>query len=655
MHALWPPGPGPSVQDGGDSTKAVGETAQDPGPLLTGPDTALWVGFGAFVVIFLFVLMLVIRGRVIGPARRKALAEEPFFEPAGEGAEISFDEPETAVEERTGGKNRKAEKDRKKLKSAAPDVSEAQDARERRQSQAASEKEAPRENTPVLKARRPGSPFAGLFKKKAAMERPQAEPVERDEGFAEVSIAPAAAQDDAHEERHDEREEEDYFTREDFADRRAAEDDKRRRAERERAEAERARLADEEQEQERLRHEARERAAREAEFERRKSEAALEQRLQSLSSMERRLTERTEALNEEEEAAQSRLNATLEARFERLADRLNAKIDGLAANGPGRANDDHPGYSKKTVAEFADRMSRELSALRKSTEDAIAALSRRIDAADAASPAGAAGLTQEIAKLNTLLAGKTAASTAGRIQLNDLVRSVLPAERYAFSKQLSTGRTADCLIYAPNIAAPFAIDARFPVEAFDQYVRARVNPDHEARARDEYRRTVLRHVVDIAERLIAPGETADFAVMFAPSESIFSDLHAEFGDIVQDSYRARVWIVSPTSLMASLHMMTALAGGAPQRRGAEYALREEIDALWARVAALEDDLARGYDAPAEDTPPEGDDRPFSDEYEPAHRRDRGDLNLTPEEDAFERIEREHASRPPFPLRSQEQD
>lgn len=657
MRTLWPP-EAPSVQDGGDGIDGASETAQDPGPLLTGPATALWIGSGAFIVIFIIVLMLVIRGRVIAPARRRALADAKFFEPAGEGAEIAFDETE-ATETADAPKSRKERKikENRRTRGAPPgDLAVAldRDAADEDRRATPEGDAARRAERPVLRAKKSASPFAGLFKKKNAEESPLPEPETDDDRFADVAITSRAPQD---------ADDGSDFARQE-AERRAAEDaDYRRRAEQAREEAERRaaadRRAEEEAERARLADEERERLyrqARETEFERRKSEAALAQPLQSLSSMERRFAERPETPGEEPNGAYSRLDAALEARFERLADRLNAKIDSLALAGAPRANDDYPGFSRKMAAELSDMMRREIAALRASTENAIETLARRIDAMDAppsqSAAAGATALAQEIARLNTLLSGRTAASTAGRIQLSDLVRGVLPAERYAFARQLSTGRTADCLIYAPNLAAPIAVDARFPVEAFDYYVRRRENPDHEARARDEYRRAVLRHVVDIAENLIAPEETADFAVMFVPSEAILNDLHADFADIVQDSYRARVWIVSPTSLMASLHMMTALAGGARLRSDGDAALREEIDALWARVEALESDLD-GSEAPPAGAESARSMRPSTDEG--GNRADRGDLSLTPEEDAFDRIEREERDLPPFPLRSQERD
>lgn len=73
-----------------------------------------------------------------------------------------------------------------------------------------------------------------------------------------------------------------------------------------------------------------------------------------------------------------------------------------------------------------------------------------------------------------------------------------------------------------------------------------------------FRASVLRHIKDISEKYIIPGETAESALMFLPSESIYAELHSNFTDVVEVSYRSKVWIVSPTTLMATLNTVRAV-------------------------------------------------------------------------------------------------
>lgn len=75
--------------------------------------------------------------------------------------------------------------------------------------------------------------------------------------------------------------------------------------------------------------------------------------------------------------------------------------------------------------------------------------------------------------------------------------------------------------------------------------------EEKARAGRGFRDDVAKHIRDIADKYIVPGETADQAIMFLPSEAVYAELHARHGGVVEESFRRRVFIVSPTTLMAT--------------------------------------------------------------------------------------------------------
>ena len=227
------------------------------------------------------------------------------------------------------------------------------------------------------------------------------------------------------------------------------------------------------------------------------------------------------------------------------------------------------GVSEDHFAEFADLMGEQFDALRNTVNGAIERLSKRLDHLPAA-PAGAG------------------TATAARIQLSDLLGDALAPQRFKLGHKLSTGRTADAVIIMPGPMAPIAVDARFPAEIFDDWQMSR-----NAGTETELRRAVLRNIASAGEKLIAPDETADCALMFIPSEHILSELHANFSDLVQESYRARVWMVSPTSLMATLHTISAVMAGAGIREASAVNVIDELHQLRGRVAALEARRANG--------------------------------------------------------------
>ncbi len=648
------PLPLPSVQEpaaGPEIAARPAEMLAAARPFIEGPDMALWVGFGAFIFIFLVVLLVIVRGRVIAPARRKAI-DATFFEPAGEDADITFDEPAASPPESARDRRRKRRERKQRIEEPLV-FSEPEEAGASEDSQPPDEIQEGEHQTedipaPVKKRR---SPFAGLFGK----SRPKAEQGDLAQA-PEDSLAAAAT-----EAPEPDGDEQDAQQRTEFE-----------HAEEIRLEAEEAERLHAVEERDQIYRQAREQAEREAELDRANAEAALEQRMQSVATMQRKLAEKEAALKSGADAGPSEhLSETLEQRFAALSDELNAKLQTTAmtvhasplTQAAALAETAQP-QQREVTAELADFFSREIKSLRDITEDALALLAFKIDQITV-TPDGAAELSRQISTLNASLATRTAPSTAGRIQLGDIVRNALPADRYAFSHRLASGRAADCLILAPDATSDaIAIDAHYPVEAFDAYVRAGVGAND--KVKNEYRRTILRHIAAVAETLIVPGETENFAVMFAPSEAIFNDLHTNLADVVQDSYRAKVWILSPTSLMATLHMMAAIAGNARRKSvnaaPANDALLSEIAELRQRMASLEEgrrgaEPAEAERALADEPAPELFDAP--DDAPAAPMQD-----MAPEESAFEELQREEAletqtdervaaqgeNLPPFPLR-----
>jgi len=192
-------------------------------------------------------------------------------------------------------------------------------------------------------------------------------------------------------------------------------------------------------------------------------------------------------------------------------------------------------------------------------------------------------LSQQVVGLQDLLANKQARGAFGEIQLNDLVRNALPPDAFELQATLNSGSRADCLIRLPNPPGPIAIDSKFPLEG---YQAMRAAPDEAARIRAarKFRLAVMKHVRDIAERYIVVGETAESALMFLPSEAIYAEIHTNFRDVIEDSYRRRVWIVSPTTLWALLNTVRAVLKDVRMRTQANIIQRE--------VAVLLEDVYR---------------------------------------------------------------
>ncbi len=90
--------------------------------------------------------------------------------------------------------------------------------------------------------------------------------------------------------------------------------------------------------------------------------------------------------------------------------------------------------------------------------------------------------------------------------------------------------------------------------------------------------------------------------MFLPSEAVYAELHANFGDLVREGFALRVWIVSPTTCMATLTTLRAVLKDV-RLREQSHAIRRELGLLHRdveRLAARVGNLDRHFGQAAQD-------------------------------------------------------
>lgn len=201
-------------------------------------------------------------------------------------------------------------------------------------------------------------------------------------------------------------------------------------------------------------------------------------------------------------------------------------------------------------------------------------------------------LSGDVLGLQDILSNKQARGAFGEIQMADIVRKALPPDSFSLQATLSNGKRVDCLIHLPNPPGPLAIDSKFPLEPYE----ALINAESEAaltQAQRDMRMAVRRHIKAISEKYIIEGETADGALMFVPSEAVYSELHARFPEVVREGFEARVWLVSPTTTMATLNTLRSILKDVRMREQAGLIRREltllygDVDRLGTRVENLD--------------------------------------------------------------------
>lgn len=282
--------------------------------------------------------------------------------------------------------------------------------------------------------------------------------------------------------------------------------------------------------------------------------------------------------------AQAQVIQTVESRLASVQQQMN---DRLAENAM---------KSARALSEMQERMRETLHGNSKQTTTSLTQLQERLATIDKAQE-NITRLSGDVLSLQDILSNKQTRGAFGEIQLHDIVSKALPADSYALQATLSNGRRADCLVHLPNPPGPIVIDAKFPLEAYEALRRAAT--DYEANeAAKQMRVAVRKHISDIAERYLIEGETADGALMFLPSEAVYAELHANFPELVREGFAKRVWIVSPTTCMATLNTMRAILKDARMReqagaiRSTLKLLHRDVELVVERVGKLNTHFAQ---------------------------------------------------------------
>ena len=238
---------------------------------------------------------------------------------------------------------------------------------------------------------------------------------------------------------------------------------------------------------------------------------------------------------------------------------------------------------EQRLALVQQQMNENLHGSARRTAQSLGDLQQRLSAIDKAQD-NITKLSGDVLSLQDILSNKQTRGAYGEIQLNDIVTKALPSDSYTLQATLSNGNRPDCLIHLPNPPGHIVIDSKFPLESYEALRKAKTDRELNEAAKF-LRSSIKKHIKDISSKYIIEGETADGALMFLPSEAVYAELHANFPELVRDGFAARVWIVSPTTCMATLNTMRAILKDARMREQAG-AIRRELGLLFQDVERL---------------------------------------------------------------------
>ncbi|MDQ7250615.1 DNA recombination protein RmuC [Dongia sedimenti] len=258
-------------------------------------------------------------------------------------------------------------------------------------------------------------------------------------------------------------------------------------------------------------------------------------------------------------------------------DALSGQLQQLAAHQAGSQE-----AMDRRLSELGNRVADRLQMSATEAGKSLTELKERLAVIDAAQK-NIAELSGQMVGLQDILSNKQSRGAFGEIQLADLVRDVMPAANYEFQAAVGNGRRVDCLLKLPNPPGSIGIDAKFPLEAYRSLREAKDDIATKL-AQREFTTAIRTHVKAIAEKYIVPGVTADSALMFLPSEAVYAELHSNFPNLVDEACRAKVWIVSPTTMMATLTTIRAVLR--------DVSMREQAHVIQAKVRELLKDIER---------------------------------------------------------------
>ena len=281
-----------------------------------------------------------------------------------------------------------------------------------------------------------------------------------------------------------------------------------------------------------------------------------------------------EKLIEQGRAEQSLLQDTLKG----MTAHFNDRVQQLSQTVDGRLN------------EISGKVAERLDEGFKKTNETFTSVMSRLAVIDEAQKK-IEGLASNVVSLQEILGDKRSRGAFGEVQLEALVRNSLPPDAYAFQHTLKSGARADCVLVLPEPTGTVCVDSKFPLENYSRMFDDSLPMAERDAAKRQFKTDVKKHVDDIAAKYIVEGETSDGAVMFLPAEAVFAEIHAYHPDLVEHAQKKRVWLTSPTTLMAVLNTARAVIRDSETRRMA-HVIKDELGKLAKDFARFDDRMKK---------------------------------------------------------------
>ena len=296
-------------------------------------------------------------------------------------------------------------------------------------------------------------------------------------------------------------------------------------------------------------------------------DAGMRQRSDQMERIEQIMRALEKELREDVEKVRQRVDESLERSGRQLGERFKELVE----------------TNERRLGEISGRVEERLDKGFEKTTSVFSEVQKRLALIDKAQEEMAA-LSGNVVSLKEILADKRSRGAYGEVQLSGLITNVMPPNSYAEQYTFPSGVRADCVLFLPEPTGTLCLDSKFPLESYQRLANPDISEPERKHAEQQFRQDIKKHIKDIAEKYIIPGQTADGAVMFIPAEAVFAEIHARFPDLVETAQQARVWLTSPTTMMAVLTTSRAVLKDA--------ATRKQVHIIQDHLVALSKDFER---------------------------------------------------------------
>jgi len=296
-------------------------------------------------------------------------------------------------------------------------------------------------------------------------------------------------------------------------------------------------------------------------------DAGIRERSDQMLRVEQIMRGLEKELREDVDKVRQRVDESLERSGRQLGERFKELVE----------------TNERRLGEISGRVEERLDKGFEKTTSVFSEVQKRLALIDKAQEEMAA-LSGNVVSLKEILADKRSRGAFGEVQLSGLITNVMPPNSFAEQYTFTSGVRADCVLFLPEPTGTLCIDSKFPLESYQRLANPDISEPERKQAEQQFRQDIKKHIKDIAEKYIIPGETADGAVMFIPAEAVFAEIHARFPDLVETAQQARVWLTSPTTMMAVLTTSRAVLKDA--------ATRKQVHIIQDHLVALSKDFER---------------------------------------------------------------